>query len=139
MSTPAVIAARALIGVPWRHQGRDPAIGIDCVGLLVLAFGLAPERDFTAYGRMPHDGMLERHLAAVFGAPVPNGVLDARPGDVAAMAYGRAIRHVGIVGDYALGGLSLIHTDSTLGHVTEHPLDGKWVARVRAIYRQGEA
>ncbi len=136
MSTPAVIAARALIGVPWRHQGRNPDVGIDCAGLIVLAFGFPPERDFTAYGRMPHDGLLEQHLAAVFGPPIDG---DLKPGDVVAMAYGRVIRHVGIVGDYVHGGLSLIHTDSTLGHVTEHPLDGKWVARVRLVYRQGEA
>jgi len=30
-------AARALAGVPFRLHGRDPAIGIDCVGLALLS------------------------------------------------------------------------------------------------------
>ena len=29
-------AASRYLGVPWRHQGRDRKLGIDCVGLLVL-------------------------------------------------------------------------------------------------------
>ena len=30
-------AARALVGVPFRLQGRDPALGLDCVGLVGAA------------------------------------------------------------------------------------------------------
>ncbi|MGB3625580.1 MAG: hypothetical protein WA989_07125, partial [Henriciella sp.] len=38
-------AARALIGTPFRLHGRDPASGIDCVGLVhcaLLAIGRRP-------------------------------------------------------------------------------------------------
>lgn len=38
-------AARALVGVPFRLQGRDPALGLDCVGLVgaaMRAAGYAP-------------------------------------------------------------------------------------------------
>ncbi|WP_396615441.1 hypothetical protein ACHZ97_14280 [Lysobacter soli] len=122
--------ARRSIGVPWLHQGRDPAVGIDCVGLLVLAFeypGPTPD-----YGRDPFDGLLESHLQAHFGASRTDGV---RVGDVLAFAFAGAVRHVGLVGDYLYGGLSLIHTDSHLGRVTEHPLDAKWLRRVRGVYR----
>lgn len=32
--------ALSLVGVPFRHQGRDPATGLDCVGVVVRAFDL---------------------------------------------------------------------------------------------------
>ena len=38
-------AARALVGVPFRLQGRDPVLGLDCVGLVgaaMRAAGYAP-------------------------------------------------------------------------------------------------
>ena len=31
------VAARALVGVRFRAQGRDPALGLDCVGVAVVA------------------------------------------------------------------------------------------------------
>lgn len=123
--------ARSLIGVPWKHQGRDPAVGIDCAGLLILAFGVQGET--PSYGRMPYDGLLEKTLASYL-KPLPDDA-EMRPGDAVAMAYTGTIRHCGILGDYVYGGLSLIHTDSTLGRVTEHPLDAKWLRRVRKVYR----
>ena len=125
--------ARALIGVPWKHQGRHPVVGIDCVGLLVLALGIT-DIPIPDYSRDPSDGQLEMALEQYLGPPLP---VDAQwlPGDVAAMAYGRVIRHCGLLADHVYGGLSLIHTDSQLGRVTEHPLDAKWQRRVRLVYR----
>ena len=128
--------ARAYLKVPFRHQGRDPATGIDCIGLLVLACRDAGrldkvEMDFTGYSRDPHDGLLEQHLERVFGPPVD----DMRPGDIVALKYGGPIRHVGIVGDYLYGGLSLIHTDSRLGRVTEHRIDERWLDQIAVVHR----
>lgn len=125
--------ARALLDVPWVHQGRDPAVGIDCVGLVLIAF---EHDDPTVYGREPHGGLLESRLEAGFGPPAEGPM---RVGDVALMAYGRseqgARRHVGIIADYAYGGLSIIHTDSVVGRVVEQPIDAKWMRRIKAVYR----
>ena len=44
-------------------------------------------------------------------------------------------RHVAIVGDYAHGGLSMIHSDNAFGAVTEHRYAAPWAARVLEIYR----
>jgi cell wall-associated NlpC family hydrolase len=67
VSRAAVIAAaRAWLGVPWRHQGRTRARGIDCVGLVVLvgeAAGSAIE-DATDYRRTPSDRALQAALDA---------------------------------------------------------------------------
>ena len=129
--------ARALIGVPWKHQGRHPTVGIDCVGLLVLALGVT-EDGLPAYGRDPHEGLLETALERQLGPPLPTNA-QWLPGDVAALAYGGPIRHCGLLGDLPEGGLSLIHTDSHLGQVTEHPLNAQWRRRVRLVYRGGSS
>jgi len=34
--------ARALVGVRFRPQGRDPSLGLDCVGLVLATFGIPP-------------------------------------------------------------------------------------------------
>lgn len=128
--------ARALIGVPWVHQGRNLAVGLDCIGLLAVVFAGTryAEHDCTEYGRDPHDGLLERHLRSVFGAPRD----DVQQGDVVAMRYVGPIRHVGIVGDHPHG-LSLIHTDASIGRVTEHRIDEKWARRIALVFRPESA
>ena len=130
--TPVEIA-RAQIGKPWRHQARGPD-KLDCIGLLVVSFADYGLKDITTYGRDPHDGLLEKHLDQQFGKPVS----DMRVGDVVAIAFPRIIRHVGIVGDYLHGGLSLIHTNGSVGLVTEHRLDERWIKRIKRVYRLGE-
>lgn len=137
MSTPAD-RARQFMDVPFLHLGRD-ANGIDCIGLAAVAYGV-PASALPAYPRDPYSGQLERGLADLYGAPVAvapvlAGVLCAN--DLVAMAYGKPIRHVGVVADHPTlaGTLSLIHTDSTLGKVTEHILDEKWLRRIRLVFR----
>lgn len=128
-------AARTYLGVPFGHQGRNPAVSIDCIGLLVLAFrdaGLSVDAfDCADYGRDPHDGLLEWHLSAAFGSPVSG----LQPDDVVAIAYGRPIRHVGIIGTDGER-LTLIHTDSNVGRVVEHGIDARWRRRIRRVYRR---
>lgn len=133
--TDPIQVARALLGVPWRHQGRNPIVGIDCAGLLLLAFDV--HTPTPTYGRNPHSGLLEATMEGLLGAPLP-GVDDLCPGDAVAMAYAGPIRHCGLIAEDIHGGLSLIHTDSILGRVTEHPLDDKWLRRIRRVYRRGE-
>lgn len=123
--------ARAWIGTPFRHQGRA-AHGLDCVGLVVLACAAVgrPVDDVTSYGRDPHAGLLEQHL----GAALRRVAREPRPGDVVACAFPAVVRHVGIVGEHPLGGLSLIHTWSRVGRVVEHVFDAQWRRRVRGVY-----
>lgn len=125
-------AARTFLGVPFQHQGRTRH-GLDCVGLVVLSAvmcGIATG-DFTDYTRDPHHGLLESHLERVFGAPVA----DIRPGDVVAIDYKGATRHVGIVAEYPGGGLSLIHASHFTRCVTEHRIDDRWMKRIVGVYR----
>ena len=125
--------ARSLLNVPWVHQGRDPAIGIDCAGMLLLAFEAT---DPTTYGRHPHAGLFEQRCEHHLGPPVDD---EPRVGDVVLLGFGwrGPGRHIGIIADYIYGGLSIIHTDSVVGRVVEHPFDDKWRRRVRKLYRRG--
>lgn len=124
-------AARQWMGVRFQHQGRTRH-GIDCVGLVVRTAQTCgiDTGDFTDYGRDPHDGLLEFHLRRVFGEPVT----DIRAGDVAAIDYKGAVRHVGIVAEHPHG-LGLIHASHFTDRVTEHRIDDRWMRRIRQVYR----
>lgn len=143
--SPLPAAARAYIGVAFGHQGRNPRVAIDCIGLLVLAcrdvgWWHYADQDYTGYSRHPHQGLLEQHLDRIFGPPVclrPN-LADLHYGDVVALRYGGPVRHVGIVGEQDYGGKTLptlIHTDSQLGRVTEHRIDAAWLEKIVRVYR----
>lgn len=127
--------ARSLLGVPWRHQGRNPTIGIDCAGLLEIAFEVGDENFTAGYGRQPHSDLIAKRMEANLGPAVDD---EPRVGDAVTLGFGvkGVVRHVGIIGDYAHGGLSIIHTDSIVGRVVEHPFDEKWRCRVRGVYRR---
>ena len=127
------IAARAYLGVPFLHQGRNPAVGIDCVGLLVLAArdcGLheLAAHDFTHYAQHPANGELESRLGSALHA-----CACLLPGRVVSLDFKGQARHVGIVGEQG-GRLTLIHTYSKPAKVIEHGLDAKWLRRISGIY-----
>lgn len=129
------IAARKYLGVPFLHQGRNPRIGIDCVGLLVLSAidcGLQELAacDFTSYSDNPSRGQLEVKLREAFGEPVEH----LAPGDVVSVNFIGMTRHVGIIGEKS-GRLILIHTYKAPAKVIEHGIDDKWRKRITGIYR----
>lgn len=116
----AVVAeARRWLGTPWVHQHRALGAGVDCAGLVIgvaRALGLVPPQfDCTGYGRNPDGTMLalcDAHMRRIRRA-------DLQPGDVLVMAIEHEPQHMGIVGDYRHGGLSLIHAASKARRVVE--------------------
>lgn len=127
-----VTAARKFIGTPFLHQGRNRH-GVDCAGFLALLFvGMGvPIKDFRAYGRTPYGEGLRTACRDNLGEPVTREWL---PGDVALIAWEKHPHHVALIGEYAHGGLSLIHTYQSVGRVTEHRLDETWAARILEVY-----
>lgn len=136
-------AARAYIGVRFRHRGRS-RLGVDCVGLGVLAYfdcGVEVE-DFRLYGREPHrDGLVGRMTRAL-GEPVHVGAapLSAlQDGDVIVLRFNVQPHHVGIVGQRDYGGttaLTLIHADGEAGRVHEQRLAPDMAARITHVFRR---
>lgn len=115
--------ARAYLGTPWMHQGRVKGHGVDCVGLLVCICRemgtIAPDWDIKGYSRIPDGKQLMRHMHEQM---ILIDRSEMQPGSVVCVAFDKHPQHVGIVGDYVHGGLSLIHADSRAGKVVEHRL-----------------
>jgi cell wall-associated NlpC family hydrolase len=130
--TDIIDEARTWLGVRWQHQGRSRA-GVDCVGLPIMVFKAtrASVLDFTGYPRQAQDEsmlqILDAHLDRI-------PLADMAPGDLVRMRFENQ-RHLGLLGDYAGGGLSLIHAHIHARRVVEHRLDDAWRARIMTAHR----
>ena len=123
-----VRTARRLLGVPYRHHGRDMR-GVDCLGVLIWTareLGLdAPEYDYTrnpSASRMRR--LLDEHMQRI-------PLAEALRGDVLHAAYRAMPQHLLILTETD----RVLHADSHAGRVVEHVLGGPWPGRVRAAYR----
>lgn len=148
------VAARRYLGTPWIHRGRDPARGLDCVGICVVAAIDCgwDVQDLAHYSRNPKGGVLDAMLEQNCGKPVagePVRLADLRANDIVAMHFDSQrvkrgipsewpVRHVGIVGQVD-GVLTLIHTMREMHGVAEHRIDAETLARIAAVYRSARA
>ena len=116
----AVEAARGAVGTRFRLHGRDPAFGLDCVGLAALALRAAGYR-----GDIPADYALRGGDAAILAARLDASGLvrgDAPwPGDLALFACDVTQFHMGII---VPGGI--VHADAALRRVVERPGVPPW-------------
>lgn len=129
-----ITAARSYLDVPFRHRGRSRR-GVDCIGLLVLAFADIGRTviDRQAYGRTPEADRLREALIEEFGQPIPKDQLQV--GDIVTMQWHGRPQHVGLLTDYPLGGLALLHADSGFKRVVEHRLAPPWTRRIIEGFR----
>ncbi|MBX3562452.1 MAG: peptidoglycan endopeptidase [Sphingomonas sp.] len=111
-----VARARGLIGVRFRAQGRDPAAGLDCIGLVAAAAGIAdPPSGYALRGGSAE--VLAKGLRAAGFRPVR--AMEA--GDVLTLRTGPEQLHLGIwTGD------GLIHADAGLRRIVERPGELLW-------------
>jgi murein DD-endopeptidase / murein LD-carboxypeptidase len=113
-----VTRARSLIGTRFRLHGRDPATGLDCVGLIVCAY--------PAILRPPEGYGLRGGTAAGFAAMfIANGMTQRQGapciGDVLLLQPSSAQFHLGV-----WSGEGLIHADAVLRRVVETPGAPAW-------------
>ena len=106
-----VTCARTWLDTPFHHLARAKGIGVDCAGLLVgvcRELGLvAPDFDTPAYtptpdGRMMIEGC-DREMRRIAQS-------EMQPGDAILLITDAHPQHLGILGDYIHGGLSIIHS-----------------------------
>ncbi len=126
-----VTAARTLLGTRFRLHGRDPASGLDCIGLVLLAHARAGVRLYTV--GLSDDYSLRGTSRAVLEAGLVKAGLAQRtgpphPGDIALVNCGQAQFHLAI-----LCHESHIHAHAGLRHVVETPgwpdgMVGVWCA-----------
>lgn len=104
-----VSVARSYLGTPFHHAARLPGVGMDCAGVLICAareLGLvAPDFDVPAYVQSPDGSMLK--WFRLYMTPVSQG--EMQPGDAVVFITDVIPQHLGVLGDYAHGGLSVIH------------------------------
>lgn len=111
--------ARALVGVRFRAQGRTPEAGLDCVGLVLRAFGLPDDlvrHDYRLRGDYRQE--LLRELGKPFRRIAPR---QGRNGDVIVLQVAPGQLHLAIV--TADG---FVHADARRGKVVETPGTPSW-------------
>lgn len=137
-----IACARTFVGVRFAHQGRSPATGLDCLGLLMVSAeaagirlqGLRPlALDDRQYGTRPDtvhlQAMLEQHLQRVEYPAI---------GDVLLLRVDGRPQHLALVSDYPVEGeLGMIHAYAVARRVVEHRLDATWRAQIAQAYRLG--
>lgn len=111
------LAAQALVGVRFRLHGRDPAAGLDCVGLVAAALqAVAP----AGYGLRNRDISGPMAYATTAGLTETSG--DIAPGDVLLVRCGAVQHHLLIAGP----GGGFIHAHAGLRRVVATPGPLPW-------------
>ena len=115
-------AAEALVGAPFRLHGRDPATGLDCVGVVaaaLAAIGCAVEAP-AGYA------LRNRSITGLLGLADANGLVEARaplaPGDLVLVRPGPAQHHLLI----AIAADSFVHAHAGLRRVVAQPGPLPW-------------
>ena len=115
-----VAEARTWLATPFHHQARLKGVGVDCAGLCIgvaRALGLIdPAWDVHGYDRNPDGRTL---MAACLEQMDPTDQADMQPGDVLMVRFDTHPQHLGLLGDYRHGGLSIIHASGNEGRVIE--------------------
>jgi cell wall-associated NlpC family hydrolase len=107
-----VRVARSYVGTQFHHAARLPGVGMDCAGVVICAgraLGIWPQDfDVPPYTEQPDGTLLDlcdQHLVRISRAVM-------MPGDVIVLRIAEEPQHLGIVGDYRHGGLSIIHASN---------------------------
>lgn len=124
----ALAAARAAVGARFRLHGRDPATGLDCVGLAALAMRAEGFEGKVPSGYALRSGDAARAIREIDAAGLERAA-DARPGDLLLLRTGPGQLHFAID-----AGSGIVHADAMLRRVTERPgtrwpVIGRWRVR----------
>ena len=122
MSGAALAAAAArLVGVPFRLHGRDPASGLDCVGLVAASLAGIGRPALAPLGYR----LRQRTTDGFLGAAARSGLAETggpmEPGDVLLVRPGPAQHHLMVV---AAGGF--VHAHAGLGRIVLTPAPLGW-------------
>jgi cell wall-associated NlpC family hydrolase len=111
-------AAESLIGTPFRLHGRDPASGLDCIGLVAASLAAIGRTPKAPQGYTLRNLSIERWLghAGLSGLERANGPV--RCGDVLLVQPSPVQHHLLIACDTA----EVVHAHAGLRRVVRQPL-----------------
>jgi cell wall-associated NlpC family hydrolase len=107
------LAATSLVGAPFRLHGRDPASGLDCVGVLAAALARCGRVEDLPNGYALRNRVLPELAASVSGSGFVAVTGEVAAGDVLLVQSGPAQFHLLV----ASGGGSFIHAHAGLKRV----------------------
>ncbi|MBN8828629.1 MAG: hypothetical protein J0H68_07975 [Sphingobacteriia bacterium] len=133
-----ILTARSWIGTKFHHQGRikqngNNKGGCDCIGLII---GIAKELginiyDESGYSKLPNNYLLEEKLNHYL---IKKDIKDISISDIALFRISEFPQHVGIISNYDLHELGIIHSFLPAKKVVEHHLNYEWKERLVAVY-----
>ncbi len=124
MSVGQAIAEHALslVGTRFRLHGRDPASGLDCVGLVLSCLAEAGRPlAFPAHYNLRNTDIAPL-LALGEREDVGLGAPPCRPGDIILARPGPAQHHLLV----AIGPAAFVHAHASLRRVVEAPFPAPW-------------
>jgi cell wall-associated NlpC family hydrolase len=115
-------AALQLLGCPFRLHGRDPATGLDCIGLVAAALTLVGARPAAPAGYALRNLSIDHWLdnARQSGLVASPGAI--RAGDILLIGLGHCQHHLAI----ATSGRMIVHAHASLRQVVHQPLEPDW-------------
>lgn len=124
-------AANDMVGTPFRHQGRSPKTGVDCVGVVLCSVWSAgcDVPDCLGYGPVPKSEVLLEQL----GKRAERVHLDdAEPGDILLFQYSAnmPLHFAMLVEDW-----HMVHAHRTTAKVVKHRMTRAWASRLHSIWR----
>ena len=111
-------AALDFVGVPFRLYGRDPAVGLDCIGLVAASLAAIGRKPCVPAGYRLRNSNIEQWLGDAHRSSLARSDGPTLTGDVLLTASGPAQHHLMI----ALSGSWVIHAHAGLRRVVTQPL-----------------
>lgn len=106
-------AAAALIDAPFRLQGRDPGLGLDCVGLVACALEAVGMSPVAPSGYSIRNSSIVGHLKCAEASGLKVAEPPLEPGDIVLVKPGPGQHHL-LIAD---GNCSFIHAHAGLRRI----------------------
>lgn len=120
--TELAAAAERLVGAPFRLHGRDPALGLDCVGVVAAAFAACGIRAVEPRGYGLRNRQIDGWLALAERAGLAEIAAPGEAGDVVLVRPGPGQHHLLV----AVGDNRFVHAHAGLRRVVVQPAPLPW-------------
>lgn len=111
-------AASALVGCPFRLHGRDPATGLDCIGLVHASLAAIGHRPVAPHGYGLRNIQIDQWLDCAGGSGLEPASGPIRPDEVLLVALGYGQHHLMITSARDI----IVHAHAGLRRVVAQPL-----------------